>query len=83
MGYENVIDTTTDVALTSINFGLTVGTALAWNEYFKAFVSKFIKSGSGSQYLLMYALAMTIVTTLVLIGTRMLDRKVLKKLSSE
>ena len=79
MKYSNVIDTTTDVALTSINFGLTVGTALSWNEYFKALVSRFVKTGSGSQYLLMYALVMTIVTTAVMIGTRMLTRKILKE----
>ena len=83
MKYTQIVDTTADVALTSINFGLTVGTALSWNEYFKALVSKFVKSGSGSQYLLMYALAMTILTTGVMIATRMMTKKTLKKQATE
>ena len=70
-----LIQTTYDTTLISINFGLTLASALAWNEYFKAIVSDFLAKGKGSKYLLMYALAMTILTTLFLIITRKLSQK--------
>ena len=79
MRTATLIQTTYDTTLSSINFGLTLATALAWNEYFKFVVNEFLAKGKGGKYLLMYALSMTILATLFLIISRKLaDKKIVK-----
>ena len=77
---DNFINETSDVALTSINFGLTFATALAWNEFFKNALQNFISGKKGLRYQLIYAIAITILTSMVLIVSKMLTAKELKQL---
>ena len=76
---SQIFSTTTDVALNSINIGLTVGSALAWNEYFKTLISKLLSGSRGQNALLAYAIGMTLLTTLILIATRVLTKNKFKK----
>uniref|UniRef100_A0A6C0F5F3 Uncharacterized protein n=1 Tax=viral metagenome TaxID=1070528 RepID=A0A6C0F5F3_9ZZZZ len=59
------VDTSYDVALTGVNFGLTVGTALAWNDYFKGVIKTLVGNGKKTNYALMYPIAMTLLTVII------------------
>lgn len=66
---------TYDTTLASINLGLTLASALAWNEYFKSLITAMMTKGNGLKYMLVYALMMSILTTIFMIVTKKVNEK--------
>ena len=62
---------TYDSSINSINMGFTLAAALAWNESIKAFIREKVPK-IGSQYHIMYALAVTLLSAVVFTLTRRL-----------
>jgi len=68
---------------TMMNLGLTIATALAWNEAGKRIVGQFVKQGTnknGTSTFLVYALAMTFTSTLIFSMSKRFIKKDLEKL---
>lgn len=68
---KQLVNDTYDSSINSINMGFTLAAALAWNESIKAFIREKVPK-MGSQYHIMYALAVTLLSAIVFTLTRRL-----------
>jgi hypothetical protein len=68
---RTVVDETYNSTVVSINTGFALAAALAWNDSVKIIIQKFIKSNTNmAQMHLVYALVVTLLSTLVFIITK-------------
>ena len=62
-----LVQTFQDETTSSLKFGFTIATALAWNEAFRSLITKFIVSKDVPYYNTVYALVLTFISILFMI----------------
>ena len=75
MDTDKLLTLTEKTLVDNISLALVLASAMAWNEVIKVFASKFVKSGGGEWYLVMYATFLT----LLMVGLQVLSKRPAKK----
>lgn len=77
MDTEKLLALTEKTLLDNVSLGLVLASAMAWNEVIKVFAKKFIKSGGGEYYVLLYAVFLTMLMVAFQIMSKRPTKKVL------
>ena len=67
---RTLINETYNSSVQSLNTGFALASALAWNDTVKVIIKKYIKSASITQWHLIYAFAVTVLSAIVFVMTK-------------
>ena len=77
MDSDKLLKLTEKTLLDNVSLALILASAMAWNEVIKVFAKKFIKSGGGEYYVLLYAVFLTMLMVAFQIMSKRPTKKVL------